>query len=145
MGYDRMESSKFASSEEEDITGQLTNSMQEALQSDSAPRWCSNFWANDEVRVNDSSRLGKSRLRLDIEIVQHQRGRRPKLRFEAKRLIGNDGAREYLGPKGLGCFLDGGYAKEDSIVGMLGYIQNGTTDSHATSIWRAPQKLFQML
>ena len=43
MGYDRMNPRQFSRHEEEDITGELTRSMQEALEDRTAPRWAKNF------------------------------------------------------------------------------------------------------
>jgi hypothetical protein len=134
FGYDRLDASSFATLEEEDITGELTRGMQEALQQEDTPRWFRHFWANEEVRVHDPKRRGKKRKRLDIEIIKHQIGNRPVFRFEAKRLRAKADIGKYLGDEGLGCFLDGSYAKEDETVGMLGYIQKGDIDSHATII-----------
>ena len=134
MGYDLLDAAAFCNSQEEDITGELTRSMQTAVEGRDAPRWAKNFWASEEVRVADDSRLGKRRKRIDIEIIQHQAGPRPRFRIEAKRLHSPASRRDYLGEDGLGCFLDGRYAKKDQMAGMLGYVQEGTLELHAEAI-----------
>lgn len=134
MGYDLLDPTKFTASEEEDIMGELVRSMQNALQAPHAPRWAKNFWAVEETRVHDPARLGKHRHRIDIEILKSQQGPRPHLRFEAKRLYDATSRRNYLGNDGLGCFLDGRYAKEDDVAAMLGYVQTGSTSSHAQEL-----------
>ncbi len=50
---------------------------------------------------------------------------RPEYNFEAKRLF-RPGfpASKYLGRDGLGCFLDGRYARAYHEAGMLGYVQS---------------------
>jgi len=137
MGYDHLDAASLASSEEEDITGELTRAMQEAVEDREAPGWAKNFWPSEEVRVQEDGRRGKRRRRIDIEIVQHQAGPRPRFRFEAKRLHSSASQQEYLGNDGMGCFLDGRYAREDDVAGMLGYIQQGSVDSHAAALQSA--------
>ncbi len=134
MGYDLIDSASLAVSEEEAITGRLTKAMQDALQDWQAPRWTKNFWANEEIRVNDGEREGKYRRRIDIEVIELIRGPRPRFRFEAKRLRDSESRREYLGDDGLGCFLDGRYAASDTAAGMLGYVQEGTEADHVRTL-----------
>jgi hypothetical protein len=134
MGYDRLVGSKHSGSEEEVITGILTEAMQKALEDVGAPRWAKNFWVDEEIRVNDETRDGKRRLRIDIQVIQHQHGPRPLFRFEAKRLHDSTSRRDYLGEEGLGCFLDGRYAASDPDAGMLGYVQVGLPDDHANGM-----------
>jgi hypothetical protein len=136
MGYDRLDAAAFWQHEEEDITGELTRSMQDALQDRAAPKWAKNFWAVEETRIPDRMRMGKRRLRIDIEIIKGQQGPRPRFRFEAKRLRDAASRREYLGDDGLGCFLHGRYARDDEIAGMIGYVQEGTVEAHATALER---------
>ncbi len=134
MGHARLDAASFARCEEEEITGELTRAMQEAVQDTSAPRWTRHFWPSEETRIHDPDRLGKRRLRVDIEVRQHRTVRRPRFRFEAKRLHDAASRRAYLGKDGLGCFLDGRYANDDSIAGMLGYVQQGSIESQAARV-----------
>ena len=137
MGYERLDARSFAGSQEEDITGELTRALQCALQDPRSPRWAKNFWAQEETRVHGHERLGKRRFRIDIQIMQHGIARRPRFRFEAKRLHDTSSRSEYLGNDGLGCYLDGRYADDDEIAGMLGYVQQGTVKAHAESLAEA--------
>lgn len=133
-GYDRMNPSAYASSDEEDITGDLTKEMQDELQEANAPSWCKHFWATEEVHAHHATLKGKNRKRFDIEIIKSQTGKRPKLRFEAKRLRTSSDVGKYLGSSGLGCFRDGSYGADNDVVGMIGYVQRGATVAHAKSI-----------
>jgi hypothetical protein len=114
--------------------------MQAALQDARAPKWAKNFWATEEGRLNAPGRKGKNRLRIDIEVMQHTRGARPSLQFEAKRLGPRSSHLRYLGKKGLACFLDGRYAAGSEVAGMLGYVQAGTIEDHANTLERALEK-----
>ena len=134
MGYERLDARTFASHQEEEITGELTRAMQCALQDTRSPRWAKNFWAHEETRVHGHQRLGKRRFRIDIEIMRHGVAQRPRFRFEAKRLYDTGSRNEYLGKEGLGCYLDGRYASDDAMAGMLGYVQQGTVKAHAESL-----------
>lgn len=133
-GYDRMNPFAYASSDEEVITGDLTKAMQDELQEVNAPSWYKHFWATEEVHVHHATLKGKNRKRLDIEIIKSQTGKRPILRFEAKRLRTHADVGKYLGSSGLGCFLEGSYGADNDVVGMIGYVQRGATVVHARSI-----------
>lgn len=134
MGYARMDAPSFAKHEEEDITGEFTRAMQEAVQDQSAPRWAKHFWPSEETPMHDDERLGKRRRQIDIEIMQHGIVPRRRFRFEAKRLHDSASHRAYLGADGLCRFLDGRYAREDEIAGMLGYVQEGLIPAKADSL-----------
>ncbi len=137
MGYARLNVGSLAASKEEDITGELTCAMQTALQEPGAPRWAKYFWVQEEIPVHGQGREGKRRSRVDIQVMQHGRTKRPRFRFEAKRLHDTRSRREYLGRDGLGCYLTGRYASDDTMAGMLGYVQKGTVEHQATSFAEA--------
>ena len=84
--------------------------------------------------MHDSRRRGKTRFRLDIEIIQSQAGTHPGFRFEATRLRDASSRREYPGVDGLGCFLDGRYAADNDVAGMAGYVQADTISVHTTAL-----------
>ena len=84
MGYDLLDPAPLAVSEEEVITGRLTKAMQDALEGLEAPLWAKNFSAFEEERVNDGEREGKYRLRIDIVVIEHRRGPRPRFRFRSE-------------------------------------------------------------
>ena len=72
---------------------------------------------------------GAERLRKELA---HLKG--PDREAMAKRLRDAASRRSYLGEDGLGCFLDGRYAKEDSIAGMLGYVQQDSVQGQARRV-----------
>ena len=112
--------------------------MQDSLEDLQSPRWAKNFSIIEEERVHDDKRFGKRRLRIDIAVISHQqRGPRPRFRFEAKRLRDTDSRRDYLGHEGLGCILDGRYAKDDPDAGMLGYVHLDSLATHAVALREA--------
>lgn len=134
MGYTRLNARSFSNHEEEDITGELARAMQESVEGPSAPKWAKHFWPSEETRIDEEGRLGKRRRRIDIEIMQHGANPRRRLRFEAKRLHNAASRSKYLGREGLGRFLDGRYAREDQIAGMLGYVQDDSIQRQARSL-----------
>ena len=134
LGYDKLNPAEFAAAREETITGSLTAAMKSVLRSRTAPEWTADLTVHDEVHVEDGIRRGKRRLRIDIEFEQVRRGPRPIFQFEAKRLRSAASLHAYLGPGGLGRFLDGRYAKDQDIAGMLGYIQSGTVEQRAAQL-----------
>ena len=130
----RLNPAEFAAAREETITGCLTAAMKSVLRSRTAPDWTADLTVHEEVYIEDGIRRGKRRLRIDIEFEQVRRGPRPIFQFEAKRLRSTASIRAYLGSGGLGCFLDGRYAKDEDIAGMLGYIQSGTVEKRAAQL-----------
>jgi hypothetical protein len=134
LGYTRLNPADYVTSREEDFTGCLTAEMKAVLRSRTAPDWTADLVVQDEVYVEDDLRRGKRRLRIDIEFERVRRGPRPIFQFEAKRLRSRASLNAYLGPGGLGCFLDGRYAANQNTAGMLGYVQSGTIDERADQL-----------
>jgi len=134
LGYQRMQSAAFADAEEDEITGELVRHMKDAMQDENAPPWTEHYAVCDQVRSNVVGKLGKRRPIVDVEFERHKRGRRPRLRFEAKRLGRGAGIRDYLGDEGLGAFLVGHYSTTHQEAGMLGYVQTGSEDSWAAKL-----------
>ncbi len=76
---------------------------------------------------------------MDIEIERHDRGPRPSLGFEAKRLghgytLG--GKRGYLSHEGLAAFFSGYYPTTHGDAGMLGYVQEKTNEHWSDKLAR---------
>jgi hypothetical protein len=134
LGFDRLNPAEFVAAREETITGSVTAAMKSVLRSRTAPEWTADLTVHDEVHVEDGVRRGKRRSRIDIEFEQVRCGPRPIFQFEAKRLRSVASVHAYLGSGGLGCFLDGRYAKDQDIAGMLGYIQSGTAGQRAAQL-----------
>ncbi len=80
----------------------------------------------NEKPVDDGKRFGKDRFKIDIVVQEPRRGRPCAVfAFEAKRLrTGGHPIGEYVGTKGMGCFLKGDYASDMPEAGMIGYVQN---------------------
>jgi hypothetical protein len=140
LGYALLNPSDFALAEEEDITGELVDSVQAVLDNPNGPDWADWFFVHEEPREHDLVRKGKKRKRLDIRIDSSESRPRDRLRFEAKRLDPNHGASAYLGSDGIQRFTDGRYAAKDPIAGMLGYVQAGAAADWAQKIEQAITK-----
>jgi len=136
-GYAAMTPSDFASAEEEHITGELVKAIDAFLDDANAPRWTRSFSIHEDPPIHDKKRTGKRRLKLDIRIDSSQTSPRSRMRFEAKRLGPNHGVGVYLGVEGIQRIIDGRYARNDSVAGMLGYVQKDTPDDWAKKIEKA--------
>ena len=125
-GYGRLNCSKYQAEQEPAITGELVRGMREFVEAPSAPTWATRYAIHDDPPINSGGgRLGKKRLRFDIQFERTCAGKRPRYGFEAKRLSGSSfGVKKYLEKEGLGAFLDGNYAAEEVEAGMIGYIQS---------------------
>ena len=135
-GYERLDSPDFQDSEEEDITGELVREIRNVVEDRSGPSWAQHYAIHDDPKINTPGRLGKRRLRLDIEFERTGAGKHPRYPFEAKRLSSQTHAKmdKYLGPDGLRQFLSGNYAREQDEAGMLGYVQSETPSCWAKKV-----------
>ena len=126
LGHARMTPATFTTAEEDAITGELTCEMTAVIENESAPEWAEHYSVPEQVRAHTPGKLGKARPIVDIEFERHQRGRRPRLRFEAKRLGPGrkHSASGYFGDGGLEAFTTGYYDRTHADVGMLGYVQS---------------------
>jgi hypothetical protein len=134
MGYQELQAEDYANKQEPEITGELVRAMREILERSSAPAWAEYYTIHDDPPLNVPGKRGKKRPRVDIEFERINRGIRPRLRFEAKRLGKNHGVKQYLGQYGLGCFTSGRYPTTHSEAGMLGYVQNRNEAAWANKI-----------
>jgi len=134
LGYQRMQRTDFSTAEEDDITGELARHMDEITQAEDGPPWAEHYTVKEQVRSHTAGRLGKRRPIIDVEFERHKRGRRPRLRFEAKRLGRGVRVADYIGSEGLGAFLDRYYSRTHNETGMLGYIQSGTEQEWAKKL-----------
>jgi len=100
--------------------------MKAVIEETSSPPWVERYSVSEQVRSNVQGNVGKCRPIVDVELEQHKRGKRPRLRFETKRLCKTSSVTDYLGPDGLEAFLSGYYSRTDSAAGMLGYVQTQT-------------------
>jgi hypothetical protein len=134
LGYDRLNAAVMQTWEETEITGDLVDAMDECLCSDSCPAELEHFETKDDAPQSVHGKKGKRRPRVDITIVRTGRGARRRIHFEAKRLYRAESVSQYVGPDGLGMFLNGSYGKDDSVGAMLGYVQQGKLAEWATKI-----------
>jgi hypothetical protein len=133
-GYSVLSPSDFQDAQEPAITGDLVRSMKEVLQRPDAPAWMDFFFVADDPPVNAAKRKGKNRRRVDIEIERGERGPRPRLQFEAKRLYSSNSVSDYVGKEGMRLFISGEYAFGQIDGGMLGYVQEDACESWAAKI-----------
>jgi hypothetical protein len=128
LGYRRIRVRDFVTAEEDAITGELVRQMKSTIEDNDAPTWTQHYSVSEQVRSDAKGKLGKHRPIVDVELERHKRGKRPRLRFEAKRLYAGSGVTDYVGADGLGSFLDGYYSRTHDEAGMLGYVQTRTDD-----------------
>jgi len=147
LGHARMTPANFTTSEEDAITGELTREMNAVIEDESAPEWAEHYSAREQVRANTPGLLGKARPIVDIEFERHRRGRRPRLRFEAKRLGPGrkHSANSYFGDGGLEAFTTGYYDRTHADVGMLGYVQSDDESKWAEKLSTASMSRLQSL
>ena len=125
LGHARLSAPSLSAAQETEITGELVREIKAVLQHDAAPGWMAHFYVADDPPQNAPNRLGKARRRVDIEFERGgQRGFRPRLHFEAKRLYRSGSVSDYLGAEGLGLFVAGEYASTQDVGGMIGYVQS---------------------
>jgi hypothetical protein len=136
LGYRRLGPTAFATAEEDDITGELVRAVRDVLQDPSSPEWVDHYEVKEQVPQNVDEKHGKRRPKMDIEVERHQRGVRPCLGFEAKRLGRGEAIAGYLGSEGLGAFLTGYYPTTHGESGMLGYVQERTNDEWSAKLAR---------
>lgn len=123
MGYQQVPSASFVAMEEDDITDELVLAMRTAKQNPNAPAWVDFYEVHEQRPQNVAGKRGKRRPKMDIEFERNQRGPRPRLGFEAKRLGHRHTVNDYLGEKGMAAFLVEYYPTTHGEAGMLGYVQ----------------------
>jgi hypothetical protein len=134
MGYVRLNSKTFSNSNEPVISGALCEAIEQVLDDPQSDDWVDDFEVHDDPPVHHQSRKGKTRRRVDIKLAS--RLMRPRLRFcfEAKRLGKKNDAGKYFGTEGLGRFVDGSYAGDQDVGGMLGYVQSDDCNAWSTKV-----------
>lgn len=141
LGYARLTSAAFADTEEEVISGELRRHIRHVLYESPTARWMKHYDVHNEDPEDGAvhpgqtePRRGKDRPVIDLRFISGHTCPRKRFCFEAKRLYRSDSVSQYVGPAGLGCFLDGTYAKDDDAAGMLGFVQTDTVDAWAEKI-----------
>lgn len=128
-GAARLDRSALPPLEEPAITGRLCTEIQTFLVEPDAPSWCEKYACHDDPPVNDSGKEGRARDRADLKI-EMTASPRPEFYVEAKRLRLDDpkAVLHYVDKNGMGCFIDGRYARAYDFGAMLGYIVSGDVD-----------------
>jgi hypothetical protein len=134
LGHRRLKIATLCKAEEDDITGELVRAMKLVVQDPSSPDWVDHYAIREQSPQNVGGKWGKRRPRMDIEVERHQRGPRPCLGFEAKRLGRGKAIGGYLGSEGPGAFLGGHYPTTHGEAGMLGYVQEKTSDEWSAKL-----------
>jgi hypothetical protein len=125
----------YSNEEEPIITGELVRFTREYIEAPDICEWTYRYVVHDDPPENDAIRMGKRRKKVDIIVERTQKGRHPRMRFEAKRLkrpgfsVG-----KYVGKEGLGEFIAGNYAADNDTACMLGYVQSDDCDCWAQKI-----------
>lgn len=133
-GYARIDAAKHQATPEPALTGELVRSMKSFLGEMSAPEWADHFSVHDDPPVNDPTRFGKDRRRVDVRVDSATPRPGAGFSFEAKRLARGYAVAKYLGDEGLSRFLCGDYAREDNDAGMIGYVQDDDAGYWAAEI-----------
>lgn len=130
LGYARLDLPRLQKAQEPAITGELVRQIRQVIDDRDSPSqsWAHRYAVHDDPPQSVRGLKGKERPRVDIEMERTQRGRHPRFQFEAKKfpVFRKDAVGEYVGEKGLGCFISGQYADTQEDAGMLAYIQSGT-------------------
>jgi hypothetical protein len=123
MGYEHVISAQYRTWEEPDITGELVKAVRHVAEDPASPRWTMPYAIHDDPPLNDGERFGKRRKRIDIQFELTDVRPHPRYYFEAKRLSRKAHTGAYRGPKGMGEYLAGNYARDSHEAGMLAYVQ----------------------
>lgn len=134
-GFSRLNGSSLSQESEERISELIVEGVRRWYDENGRPDWTRQYFAKAEVPEHESSLEGKSRPRIDIYIESSHGPRRPPtFAFEAKRIYRSDSIAAYVGPVGLGAFIDGTYVPTSPAAGMLAYVQVGTNESAAEKV-----------
>lgn len=134
MGFSRLRRTGLSNMHEPEISGMICESIEEVLDDAKSPRWVVDYEIHDDPPVHSQSRKGKHRQRVDIKIASRRTRPRSRFSFEAKTLNENNGVADLLGKKGLGEFTSGSYAADQTMGGMLAYVQTDDCDTWCTKI-----------
>jgi hypothetical protein len=127
-GYEDAKSNITPNHEEEEITGLITEAIQNRLVTSDCPRWCERYALKENNPVPGKGLTGKRRKVPDF-LFELTVPPRPEYILEAKRLRIESSFREgYYFHKGLARFLREEYASRYLEAGMIGYMQCDTSD-----------------
>lgn len=133
-GFLKVDRTNLSTLHEPAISGLICQGISRALDDAESPDWVEDYEIHDDPPVHDARRLGKHRRRVDIKLASRRFRPRAHFSFEAKSLNANAGVADYLGKEGLGQFITGEYAADQTASGMLGYAQSHNCDHWQASI-----------
>lgn len=129
--------------EETDITGYICEGLEKWFRSH--PDECMCFYVKDDPPIPGGGKTGKRRPRTDI-VIGYAAGPRPEFCFEAKRLHRTKaGGSRYIGAEGMGCFINGRYARHCREAAMVGYVQTDTLEQWQGDLQKRVQDESQQL
>lgn len=125
LGYADARAQITGNHEEEDITGLVV----QAVKARQDLGQFSRYFVTETSPVQNGERLGKRRKEIDILVECSYGCPRPHFVFEAKRLrVPGHPIGDYVGAEGLLCFIQGAYASDCKVAGMVGYVQSHKPD-----------------
>lgn len=128
-GYEDSREKINSKREETEITGFIVEAIDNRLVAPQTPDEFDRYTVSEDKPIPSNSLTGKSRRRLDIVIENNLGKARLKYVFEAKRLFTvSHPIGKYTGSEGLQRFITGQYASQYPEAGMIGYVQNRTSD-----------------
>lgn len=133
-GFLRVDRTSISTLHEPAISGLICKGISLVLDDAASPNWVDDYEIHDDPPVHDARRLGKHRRRVDIKLASRRFRPRTRFSFEAKSLNANAGAAEYLGKEGLGQFITGAYSADQTVGGMLAYVQTDDCDQWQAKI-----------
>lgn len=123
-GYSRLAPETLAKKSEEAISGAIVQHAEDWLDEPSTPSWTQCYFIKPEIAERLSPQEGRHRPRIDIYVESSAARPRPRFAFEAKRMYRSDSIAAYVGPEGLGAFVDGTYVPDAPAAAMLGFVQD---------------------
>jgi hypothetical protein len=133
-GYARLDPATLTKKSEEAISGRIVDEVKAWFDQKETPAWTESYFITSESPEKSDKREGKRRPRIDIFVECSKRRPCAGFAFEAKRFYRSDSVAQYVGPKGLGAFLNGTHASGAPSAGMLGFVQKGSKDGHIEKV-----------
>jgi len=140
QGYLAMGKNDCWQKNEETISGDLREAIDSILD-DPSESWMSCYQVENEKPVQqhwrpkaERTREGKSRQKIDLELSTAEKIPRRRFSIEAKLLRDSHSISAYVGDSGIGCFVNGEYARDENAAGMAGYIQTRTLQDWTSGI-----------
>jgi len=129
QGYMSMGKDDYSETDEVTISGDLREAINSILDAPSES-WMRCYQVENEKPVQqhrlpkgERTREGKSRQKIDLELSTAEKIPRRRFSIEAKLLRDSHSVSAYVGDSGIGCFVNGEYARDEDTAGMAGFVQ----------------------